>query len=43
MAEIVSAEEVRRRQTRKNWVVLVLLIGVALLFYAISMVKFKVS
>ena len=43
MPDPITAQEVRRRQARKNWVVLLLLIGVALLFYAISMVKFKVS
>lgn len=35
--------ELRRRQRGKNIVLLVVLGGLALLFYAISMVKFKVS
>ena len=33
-----SAELARRRRSR-NWVVLLLLVGLALLFYAISIVK----
>ncbi len=43
MPEPITVEELRRRQSRKNWVVLGILIAVALLFYAVSMVKFKVS
>ncbi len=35
--------ELRRRQRGKNIALLVALIALALLFYAISMVKFKVS
>ena len=36
-----SAELARRRRSR-NWVLLLLLLGLALLFYAISMVKMGV-
>ena len=39
----VEAVELRRRQRGKNIALLVVLIALALLFYAISMVKFKVS
>ncbi len=35
--------ELRRRQRGKNIALLLALIGVAVLFYAISVVKFKVS
>lgn len=38
-----EAAELRRRQTTRNWVVLAVLFAVAALFYAISMVRFKVS
>ena len=38
-----EAMELRRRQRGKNIVLLVVLIGLAALFYAISMVRFKVS
>ena len=38
-----QATELRRRQRGKNIVLLVVLIGLAALFYAISMVRFKVS
>lgn len=38
-----EAAELRRRQRGKNIVLLVVLIGLAALFYAISMVRFKVS
>ncbi len=35
--------ELRRRQRGKNIALLVVLIGLAALFYAIAMVRFKVS
>lgn len=35
--------ELRRRQSGKNKLMLVLLFALALLFYAIAMVRFKVS
>ncbi len=35
--------ELRRRQRGKNLALFVVLLALALLFYAISMVKFKVS
>ncbi len=35
--------ELRKRQRGKNIALLLVLIGVAVLFYAISVVKFKVS
>lgn len=38
-----EAVELRRRQRGKNIVLFVVLAALALLFYAISMVKFKVS
>jgi len=38
-----EAIELRRRQRGKNIVLLIVLIGMAGLFYAISMVRFKVS
>ncbi len=38
-----EATELRRRQRGRNWALLVALVVVAALFYAISMVKFKVS
>ena len=38
-----EAVELRRRQRGRNWALLVALLAVAGLFYAISMVKFKVS
>ena len=37
-----EAAELRRRQRGRNIALLLVLIGVAALFYAISMVKFKV-
>ena len=37
------AEEFRRRQRGRNRALLIVLIGVAALFYAIAMVKFRVS
>ncbi len=39
----VDAAALRRRQRGRNVAVLIVLIGVAALFYAISIVKFKVS
>ncbi len=38
-----DAAELRRRQRGRNWALLIVLIGVAALFYAISMVKFHVG
>jgi len=38
-----EAAELRRRQRGKNIALLVVLIAMAALFYAISMVRFKVS
>lgn len=38
-----DAAELRRRQTGKNRVMLVIMVLLAALFYAISIVKFKVS
>ena len=38
-----QAAELRRRQRGKNIAVLVVLIGLAALFYAIAMVRFKVA
>ncbi len=38
-----EATELTRRRRGKNWVVLIILFALAALFYAISMVKFKVS
>jgi hypothetical protein len=38
-----EAMELRRRQRGKNIALLVVLIGLAALFYAIAMVRFKVS
>jgi hypothetical protein len=38
-----EAAELRRRQRGRNWALLAALLLVAALFYAISMVKFKVS
>jgi len=38
-----EATELRRRQRGKNIALLVVLIGLAALFYAISMVRFKVA
>lgn len=38
-----QADELRRRQRVKNWVLLLVLVGVAALFYAISMVRVQVS
>jgi hypothetical protein len=35
--------ELRRRQRVRNLVMLIVLLGVAALFYAIAMVKFRVS
>ncbi len=35
--------EIRRRQRARNLALLIVLIGVAALFYAISIVKFRVS
>ena len=37
------AAEFRRRQRGRNWALLLVLIGVAALFYAIAMIKFRVS
>jgi len=39
----IEATELRRRQRGKNIALLVVLIALAGLFYAISMVRFKVS
>ncbi len=39
----IEAAELRRRQRGRNWALLIVLVLVAALFYAISMVKFKVS
>jgi hypothetical protein len=38
-----EAVELRRRQRGRNWALLIALFFVAALFYAISIVKFKVS
>ncbi len=38
-----QSAELKRRQRAKNWVVLGILFAVGILFYAISMVRFKVS
>ena len=38
-----EAAEIRRRQRGKNIAVFAVLLALALLFYAIAMVKFKVS
>jgi hypothetical protein len=38
-----DAAEFKRRRRSRNVVLLVVLVGIAALFYAISMVKFKVS
>ena len=38
-----EAVELRRRQRGKNIVLLVVLIGMAALYYAIAVVRFKVS
>ena len=38
-----QATELRRRQRGKNIALLVVLIGLAALFYAIAVVRFKVS
>jgi hypothetical protein len=38
-----EAAELRRRQRGRNWALLIALFVVAALFYAISIVKFKVS
>ena len=38
-----EAVELRRRQRGKNIVLLLVLIGMAALFYAIAIVRFKVS
>ena len=40
---VAEATELKRRQRGKNLVLLIILIAVAALFYAISIVKFKVS
>jgi hypothetical protein len=40
---VAETVELRRRQRGKNVVLFVVLLALALLFYAISMVKFKVS
>ena len=37
-----AAIELRRRQRGRNWALLVVLVGIAALFYAIAVVKFKV-
>jgi len=39
----VDPAELRRRQRMRNLVLLLVLIGLAGLFYAISIVKFRVS
>lgn len=38
-----QADELRRRQRVKNWVLFLILVGVAALFYAISVVRMKTS
>lgn len=38
-----QTNEIRRRQRGRNITLLIILIGVAVLFYAISTVKFKIS
>lgn len=38
-----QATELRRRQRIKNWVLLLILVGVAALFYAIAVVRMKTS
>ncbi len=38
-----QADELRRRQRVRNWVLLLVLVGVAALFYAIAVVRMKVS
>jgi len=38
-----EATELRRRQRGKNLVLVVVLVAIAALFYAISIVRFKVS
>ena len=38
-----EAAELRRRQSGKNWVLVAVLFLLAALFYAIAMVRFKVS
>ena len=38
-----ESDLVRRRQRRRNWALLAVLVVLALLFYAISMVRFKAS
>ena len=40
---LAETVELRRRQRGKNIALLVVLLALALLFYAVSMVKFKVS
>ena len=40
---LADAAELRRRQRGRNVVLLVVLLALAALFYAIAMVKFKVS
>ena len=37
------AAEFKRRQRGRNWALLAVLIGLAALFYALAVVKFKVS
>ena len=39
----VEAAELRRRQKGRNIALLIVLLAIAALFYAISVVKFKVS
>ena len=38
-----QADELRRRKRVKNWVLLLILVGLAALFYAITVVRMKVS
>lgn len=38
-----QADELRRRQRVRNWVLFLILVGVAALFYAITVVRMKVS
>jgi hypothetical protein len=38
-----SEEEMRRRRRARNWALLIVLIGLSLLFYAITIVKMTKS
>jgi hypothetical protein len=40
---ITQTAELRRRQRGRNWALLIVLLLVAALFYAISMVRFRIS